>query len=299
MENRFEHTPPEEKKGWGEYATPPPIPGQYTPPGQQQNSKLPNLPHELSMCTRVQDHLPLLLENADGELSADTVRALYGHLSVCQECSKAFDEHQRLVSLLDAMPTVEMPMDFTGIIQRRIQLQAISPQGEAVVAATTASKRAFGSPPVQDTNTIKQRALTSNLKTVATLKKTSTTSARQNLRVENGLMQRLSAGTILTAIMAYFVSTSWGHEMLGQNIAAVRTWLDQVGAVLGRIPVLGRLALLAFTALAQMGDMLGETYRTVGDIAVRGLAMDIGVCIAAYYFLVVRKQRDMYGMRRV
>ncbi len=98
--------------------------------------------------------------------------------------------------------------------------------------------------------------------------------------------------------MAYFVSSGWGRQMLGENIVSARAFLDQIGAALSRIPILGRLALLVFTALAQVGDLLGDTYRTVGDMAVRGLAMDIGVCIAAYYFLVVRRQRDSSWIRR-
>lgn len=297
MENRFDHIPPEEKQGWGAYATPPPIPGQQSTSGQ--TGKLPILPNDLTVCDRVRDNLPLLLENADGEISADTVRALYGHLSVCESCSRDFDEHQRIVSWLDAMPPVEMPMDFTGVIHRRIQVQAMTPQTEAVVSngsnASVQASRAFGTPvgsQAASTATISKRTLTSNATAVSTLMKTRITTARQLTHVEHGLGQRLTAGSITAAIMAFFVSSAWGREMLGENITAVRAWLDQVGATLGRIPILGQLALLVFTALAQVGDLLGDTYRTVGDMAVRGLAMDIGVCMAAYYFLVVRRQRD-------
>jgi hypothetical protein len=299
MENRFENTPPEEKQGWGAYATPPPYPGQKSP---EQTNKLPVLPQVLTMCDRVRERLPYLMENSDGEISADTVRALYGHLSVCETCSREFDEHQRIVSYLDAMPPVQMPMDFTGAIQRRIQVQAMSPQTEAVVSP--AATRAFGTPPVtaqncSSTPVIAKRTLTSSAAVISTLKKTTTTSTLQLTGLENGLMRRLTTGSITAAIMAYYVSSSWGREMLGANITAIRAWLDQIGAVFGRIPILGRLALLVFTALAQIGDLLGNTYRTVGDMAVRGLAMDIGVCMAAYYFLVVRRQRDSSWIRRV
>ena len=133
---------------------------------------------------------------------------------------------------------------------------------------------------------------------ISTLKKTTTSSRLHLAQIEQSVMRRLTTGSITAAIMASFVSSGWGREMLGENITAIRVWLDQIGAALGRIPLFGRLALLVFTALAQVGDLLGDTYRTVGDMAVRGLAMDIGVCMAAYYFLVVRRQRDSSWIRR-
>jgi hypothetical protein len=199
------------------------------------------------------------------------------------------------------MPPVQMPMDFTGAIQRRIQLQAISPQGEAVVSPAAA--RAFGKPITAIQNTaatpvIAKRTLTTSAAVISTLKKTTTSTSLNLTHIENGLMRRFATGGITASVMAYFVSSSWGREMLGENITAIRAWLDQIGAALGRIPIFGRLALLLFTALAQIGDLLGDTYRTVGGMAVRGLAMDIGVCMAAYYFLVVRRQRDSSWIRR-
>ena len=143
MENRFENTPPEEKQGWGAYATPPPYPGQKSTPEQTNN--LPVLPQDLTMCHLVREKLPYLLENTDGDiLSVDTVRALYGHLSVCATCSHEFDEHQRIISCLHALPQVQMPMDFTGAIQRRIQVQAMPPQNEAVVSPATMLQKLSG-----------------------------------------------------------------------------------------------------------------------------------------------------------
>ena len=192
----------------------------------------------------------------------------------------------------------ELPMDFSGVVQRRIELNAISSSPQAIVTPALGS-RSFNAAASNDANAIKKRALTVNAAAVSGLKKTqASTTATQTLTAQQSLMQRLTAGTIVAAVMAFFVSSSWGQEMLGQNLTAVRTWLSQMGQALGKIPLFGSLALLIFGALAQMGDLLGSTYRTVGDMAVRGLAMDIGVCVAAYYFLVVRKQKDGFTMRR-
>ncbi len=297
MENRFEHTPPEEEQGWGAYATPPPVSGINK--AQNASQRIPGMPHDLSMCSRFAEHLPAMLENADGEMSADILRALYGHMSVCDSCSDLFDEQQRITALLDSMPQVELPMDFTGVVQRRIELNAVSSQPQAVVTPVIGG-RAFGSSIPQGAEAIHKRNITMNAAAVSGLKKTQSSSVlTQSVTSQQSLMQRLMTGSVVAAIMAFFVSSSWGKEMLGQNLTAVRAWLDQMGQALGKIPLFGRLALVVFTALAEMGDLLGSTYRTVGDMAVRGLAMDIGVCIAGYYFLVVRKQRDSFGLRRL
>ena len=298
MENRFEHTPPEEEQGWGAYATPPPRTGLNNNKPLNASQRVPGMPHDLSMCTRFAEHLPIMLENSDGEMSAETLRAMYGHMSICDACSSLFDEHQRITNLLEAMPMAELPMDFSGVVQRRIELNAISSSPQAIVTPALGS-RSFNAAASNDANAIKKRALTVNAAAVSGLKKTqASTTATQTLTAQQSLMQRLTAGTIVAAVMAFFVSSSWGQEMLGQNLTAVRTWLSQMGQALGKIPLFGSLALLIFGALAQMGDLLGSTYRTVGDMAVRGLAMDIGVCVAAYYFLVVRKQKDGFTMRR-
>ena len=265
------------------------------------------------MCERVRESLPFLLENADGEMSQDTARALLGHLSICTECSQEFDEQQRVAAYLSAVPAVELPMDFTGIIQRKIQVQSVTAIGgsEAVVTSS-ATGRPFVIPIALEQNSVVRNANSTATPTTlqaavrpttstlaSTLKKSNITSSRNILKIEGSALQRLTSGSITAAIMAFFVSSAWGHEMLGENIVAVRSWLEQISTAIGRVPLLGRLMLVVFAALGQMGDLLGETYRNVGEVAVRGLAMDIGVCIAAYYFLVTRKQRGMYGARRV
>jgi hypothetical protein len=304
MENRFDHIPPEEKQGWGAYATPPQLPGKQS--GEQANT-LPVLPSDLTMCDRVREKLPYLLENEDSELSADMSRALYGHLGVCVTCSREFDDHQRMIAYLESAPAVEMPMDFTGVIQRRIQVQSMSADAkDAIVtqmpgmAAGSVKTRAFGTPTtaVESAGTIAMRTLKANATVLSTLNKTRLSTTHQMAKLEQGMFQRLTSGSITAALMAYFVSSAWGREMLGDNIAAVRAWLDTIASALGRIPLFGRLVVLVFAALSQVGDLLGDTYHTVGDMAVRGVAMDIGVCMAAYYFLVVRRQRDSSWIRR-
>jgi hypothetical protein len=298
MENRFEHTPPEEEQGWGAYATPPPRTGLNNSKPLNASQRVPGMPHDLNMCSRFAEHLPAMLENSDGEMSPETLRAMYGHMSICEACSSMFDEHQRITALLDSMPMAELPMDFSGVVQRRIELNAISSSPQAVVASALTG-RPFVQGAASDANSIKKRNLTVNAAAVSGLKKTQVSSTvSQNVTAQQSLMQRLTAGSIVAAVMAFFVSTSWGQAMLGQNLTAVRTWLGQMSHALGKIPLFGSLALLVFGTLAEMADLLGSTYRTVGDMAVRGLAMDIGVCVAAYYFLVVRKQKDGFTMRR-
>src|ERR1043165_2965068 len=99
MENRFEQTPPEEQQGRGAYATPPPVSGAQNIPADitpqyLRHSVTPQLPQDVSLCQRVQEKLPYLLEN-DGEITPHLAKALYGHLAVCPNCSREFDESQR------------------------------------------------------------------------------------------------------------------------------------------------------------------------------------------------------------
>ena len=290
MENRFEQTPPEEKQAWGAYATPPPTVGQQGA-NSGQTSRRPILPGDHSMCQRVQDTLPLLMENGDSELSQETVRVLYGHLSICADCSREFDEQQRIVSVLESMPALEMPMDFTGAIARRIQLQQAASESEAVV--TPIQPRSIVNSVIPELanaaraaaiqNAYKPKQQTVSASSVNSASTKTRTATKSSSKLENyTAVQRMTAGTIAAAVMGYFVSSNWGREMLGANLATAKAWVAQMAATLEKIPVFGRLALLVFAALAQIGTLLGDTYRNVGDMAVHGLAMDIGVCIAGY-----------------
>jgi hypothetical protein len=290
MENRFEHTPPEEQQGWGRYATPPPVPG-------QENSFHADMPPEMRLCSRVRVLLPHLIEN-DGEVRPEMTSQIYGHLSVCPACAHEFDEMNRVVAVLETMPPAEMPMDFSSVIMRRLQ----SPNGPVPHGVPPLPSRAASSPILGEAartaareDSLRTQFPSSGSKTASvsrTLQKLAT-QTRQETWTYTGTsaLQRLTVAGVLTAILAFFLSTSLGRQSVGVNLETARLWLTQISDTLERVPLLGRMVAFIFAALTQVGSLLDSTYRDLGGMAVRGLTLDIALCVVAYYFLVTRRQR--------
>ena len=303
MENRFEQNQPEEQ-GWGGYVTPPGAPG--------RNSYLPGAqPLETALCQRVREMLPHLLEN-DGEIRPEMARQVYNHLSVCTGCAGEFDDMQRVIQLMAKMPPAEMPQDFSQIIMQRIlspdgpvpqrpplrvPLNLADPQS-AVAAVRTQdtsarpTRAAFGQPQFND-------ALTP-LKVTASLtagQRLTNQNVSNNVSVQTQgsiltTFQRLTAASVLTAVMAFLMTTGWGRNALSTDMDAMRAWMDQMSAALNRVPLFGRLTAYLFAAMTQMSDSVTETYRTLGATAAKGLTIDIALCACACFFLAVRRQRS-------
>jgi hypothetical protein len=303
MENRFDHNQPEEQ-GWGGYVTPPAMPG-------SQRYLSGSLPLETALCQRVREMLPHLLEN-DGEVRPEMARQVYGHLSVCTGCSGEFDEMQQVIQLMEKMPPAEMPQDFSQIIMQRIlspdgplpqrpplrvPMNLADPQSAVTTvrtldASTRPTRAALGQPQFND-------ALTP-------VKVTSSFSATQRLTTQNvsksvgvqtqgsilSTFQRLTAASVLTAVMAFLMTTAWGRNALSSDVDALRAWMNQMGDALNRVPLFGRLTAYMFAAMTQMSDSVSETYRTLGATAAKGLTIDIALCACACFFLAVRRQRS-------
>ena len=303
MENRFDHNPPEEQ-GWGGYVTPPGTPG--------RNSYIPGaFPLETALCQQVREMLPHLLES-DGEIRPEMASQVYGHLSVCLGCAGEFDEMQRVIQLMDKMPPAEMPRDFSQIIMQRIlspdgpipqrpplrvPLNLADPQS-AVAAVRTQdasirpTRAALGQPQFNDV--VAPVKVTASLAAVQRLTAQNLT---QNVAVQtqNSILttfQRLTAASVLTAVMAFLMTTAWGRNALSSDLNALRTWMQQMGDALNRVPVFGRLTAYLFAAMTQMSDSVSESYRTLGATAAKGLTIDIALCACAYFFLAVRRQRS-------
>jgi hypothetical protein len=302
MENRFDHNQPEEQ-GWGNYVTPPGAPG--------RNSYIPgSFPLETALCQRVREMLPHLLEN-DGEIRPEMARQVYGHLSVCAGCTGEFDEMERVILLMNKMPPIEMPQDYSQIIMQRI----LAPDGpipqrppsrvpmnladlQNPVAAvriddttTRPTRAALGQPQQNDVlPTVKVTA------SVSAAQRLNTQSVSQNVGVQmqGGLFttfQRLTAASVLTAVMAFLMTTKWGRNALSSDVDALQAWIQQMSDALARVPVFGRLTAYLFGAMTQMSDSVSETYRTLGATAAKGLTIDIALCACACFFLAARKQR--------
>jgi len=302
MENRFEHLPPEEKQGWGAYATPPSL------PGQQHNSPVYQSQQASPLCARVRDALPALLEN-EGEINPPMASALYGHLSVCPGCAREFDEMQRVIHLVESLGPAELPMDFSAMILRRIQglpTPADLAHKDAVTrpfAPASSASSVNGLPANTEVPRRKladggQSAQTAMPRQKTSLNVGTTLLEEQDLLLRAGthLWERLTLAGLLSVGMTLFLMTQWGGQMMGANLNLVLAWLGQVGETLRRVPLLGALFAVMLSALAQVGDLLGDTYRTMGGLAAHGLALDIALCAGVYY-LFLRRQRGQ--MRRI
>ncbi len=292
MENRFEHLPPEEQQGWGAYVNPPPLPG-------QQHNQPSNQSLSSSLCARVREALPALLEN-DGEINPQMASALYGHLSVCPGCAHELDTLQRVIQVVEALEPAELPMDFSARIMQRIQSRpapAHAASDEAVVRPFVASSSASSA---DATHAETETALSTSLSAGIGKLRRETTSVvgvslleEQELLTQTGVRawERLTLAGLLSTVMTVFLMTTWGGQALVANLSGVLSWLGQVGETLRRVPLLGALFAVMFSALSQVGDLLSDTYRSLGGLAARGLALDVALCAGIYYLFVLRRQR--------
>ncbi len=272
MENRFDNDRPEERLDWGRYATPPPRPGEKHSPPENETAQRKTVS---SLCDRVRDTLPALLEN-DGGIRPEMATAIRAHLSGCADCTREYKQLQRLATLIEQMPLAELPQDFAPLIMRQIERMA-----PPVLSAHSA--------PVNATQAIIQTATKSRTQTTQTLTATQVVASRLNL------LQRLFLSAMLSVLLGFFLASAWGRQMLGVNCAAAGAWLAQAGDAIRSIPVLGWAAAGAFAALTQAGDSLHAAYHSLGQAAVSGLAFDAALGGAACAFVLGRQRMQSGG----
>jgi hypothetical protein len=135
MENRSEHSPPEQQTWNKKYFTPqaPGRPAQ-TEVVSQDAVIVPDATANTALCARVREQLQSLLEN-DGSVRPETAAALYGHVAVCADCARELDAMQRVIHMLEAMPLADLPADYSRLIMRRIQTGQAPPSEISTVQA--------------------------------------------------------------------------------------------------------------------------------------------------------------------
>ena len=270
MENRFENDRPEERQDWGRYATPPPRPGEkHTGPENDVVSRQT----VTSLCDRVRDTLPALLEN-DGGIRPEMATAIRAHLSGCAECTREYRQLQKLASLIETMPLAEMPKDYSALIMRQIERQA-----DPVFASQIASSN--------------PKAIVQTV--TVTTNKTQTITTAQTVAPRLNMIQRFFLSAIMTALLGFFVASAWGRQALGVNLATAGAWLSQAADAIRSIPVLGWAAAGAFAALTQAGDAMQTAFHSLGATAVSGLAFDAALCGAACVFMMSRQRAEGRG----
>lgn len=78
-------------------------------------------PEQFSLCQRVRDRLPDLIE---GYLDAVTAEALRAHLAVCYLCSREYREMQRTIQLIETLPFAEPHRDIARSVMAAIERQS-------------------------------------------------------------------------------------------------------------------------------------------------------------------------------
>ena len=282
MENRFEHNPPEERTGWGKYASPPPVFG-----ANQEETQYAD-PIQRNLCVRVREMLPHLLEN-DGTIRPEMATAVYGHLSLCSHCALEFNEMQRVVAMVEALAPPELTQDFAPLIMLRIQenmtaLHEGVPKHPFSPASSAVHEEAVL------INAQQQAAVRVTRGVQQTTHQTTMTGSLLESATLTG--QRLLASVVLMAVLVVFLSTAWGREALGVSLETAGQWVGQIVGGLKQTPVIGTLTETIYGTLSGMSETLAASYRTLGANAVRGLAIDAALCAAGYYFLVARKQQS-------
>ena len=284
MENKFEHNEPE-PQNWKKYLQ------SVNPPQPVQQPQQQNVSQD-ALCAWVCEQLSYLLDN-DGSVRPEQAAGIHGHLALCRHCAQEWEEMQNVVALVENLPPVALPRDFSGLVMQRIELQnapfaqhAVSPQ---TTGKTDAHTQAVASIRVKVAaeQTVEQKTLA--LHTQEALSTTQT----QQTQTRSQLMQRVSAGSVFSGLLAYCLSTAWGRQMLGAmgaNVTIVSAWLGQTTDVLRSVPVVTWIFGLIFSALAQANAMLSHTYHAMGAMAAIGLGMDVAVCAFAYMYLNNRRR---------
>ena len=283
MEHKFEHDPQENTRSWGAYATPPPIPGQTHKTEPQH--LVPQRATAVSLCARVQEMLPPLLEN-DGSIRPEMASAVRAHLAACLDCSREYKTLQRVAMLVEKMPLAELPTDFSARIMQRIQAEHQPAAPEAVVRAEVSIQ----TPAAKNTakTAVKNTKINTATRT-ATTQKSGLTQTAWTMHTL-AMWQKVTLAGMFAATLAFFLSTAWGRALLGTRLETALQFLSQVTEAVRRVPVLGWIADYAFNALSQAEQTLQMAYRSMGAGAAQGLALDVALCAGAGFALAMQKR---------
>lgn len=220
------------------------------------------------LCMDVRSLLQELQEN-DGSVRPEMVTAIYGHLSVCADCARYHAQLQALVDGLDSVPAADLPADFSASVMARLPSINRDASGQAAAVAQPAL-----------------RLESSHQSSIGA------TELQAFARLEPDTRRRLTMGAVLSAALAWFLSSAWSRQMLGANATVTATWLDQAVDLLARIPLLGWLVGIAASALAESSGIIATAYSTLAAIAVRGILVDAAVITVAYAYVLRRRQNE-------
>ncbi len=272
-----------------------------------------------NLCSWVREKLSDLLDN-DGSVRPEQAAGIYAHIAICRVCAHEFEEMQQVVALVENLPPAELPCDFSVMVMHRIEHpNAPVPQRtlhvaptasfpSAVVltssthdlhksapvpsqkAANTAANVASGVASVhRDGRGEQKNVVKTEQQAVQTQRLQQTPKTEMQLSQAEKL-GRITAGGILSSGLGYLVSTAWGRQMLNSIYSPVSAWFGQFATLFREVPVLTWVLTLIFSALAELGGMLGHTYHNLAPAVVTGITLDVLICVLAYNVLSARRR---------
>lgn len=187
-------------------------------------------PEQFSLCQRVRERLPDLVE---GYLDAVAVEAVRAHLAVCFFCQKEYREMQQTIRLIETLPFVEPNRDFAP----------------AVMAAIRAESGSFFQTPVVEMET------TNPLNVSARPRSTNRHERPYPLETTDADLQAHPFDRAITAVLLIasmiWIGVTWGGAALGAQAALIAQWMRQAGEALGAFPLFAPL--LAFLRHLSLG----------------------------------------------
>lgn len=272
-----------------------------------------------NLCAWVCEKLSDLLDN-DGSVRPEQAAGIYAHLAICRACAHEFEEMQQVVSLVEHLPPAELPCDFSVLIMHRIEhpnapaLQRtlhVAPNlsvSSAVVmtspahdrhksasvpsqtAANTAANVVSGVSSGRIDGRLEQKSVVKTEQQVVqteTLHQTHKTEVQLSQAEKLG---RITAGGILSSGLGYLISSAWGRQMLNGIYSPVSAWFGQFAILFRDAPGLTWVLTLIFSALAELGGLLGHTYQTLAPAVATGITLDVLICVFAYSVLSARRR---------
>jgi len=282
MENRFEKQE-EEKQDWGAYIKPPQtskLPQESEASAQSSREQLqrfePRSELASELCEQVREYLPALVES-DGTIRPEMAAMMFAHLTICRDCAREFDELQRIVAVLNSLPQLPLPHDYSGLIMQRIEREmgGLFPLMEIPPNQATSSWRGEAAQQTNQPNsTIKSDTFTQILNQTAL-----------------PVWQRIVMLGAFFATLLLFLTSGWGRNTLDATMSTVQDWLRQIAQATKEIPLLGKITEEAFGVLAQSVHLLEETYLHIGANAMRGVFLDVAIAMGAYFIYHGRSQK--------
>lgn len=290
MENRHENTSSEQQQTWQTRYVPPPSTHYQNPvtPNTEtvESNQTQHNTSQAYLCERVQEKLQALIEN-DPQIKPEMATALYGHLAVCADCVRVYESLKRVVELLDSIPMMELPVDYSLSIMRKIEEGNLQPGASPRPTYATSSLGFGGVAEKAEMQSTPLQAVASPISVQERKQYSPTNSTSQGVNLPRMLM-----AVALAATIAFLSCMEWGRAALAVNIDAVRTALQNLGGAIEAVPLLGDLVKAVTVSLLQIEQTLAKSLTNFPVTNAFAAAIQTAVIFAVAHFLIVTRRAN-------